>query len=48
MTGPAVTQLQQRLAALRYYPGPVDGQLGIAAFLHTLVPTPGTPVYIRG
>ena len=28
MTGPAVTQLQQRLAALKYYPGPADGQFG--------------------
>jgi peptidoglycan hydrolase-like protein with peptidoglycan-binding domain len=29
MSGPAVAQLQQRLAALKYYPGPVDGQFGI-------------------
>jgi len=28
MSGPAVTQLQRRLAALKYYPGPVDGQFG--------------------
>jgi peptidoglycan hydrolase-like protein with peptidoglycan-binding domain len=28
MSGPAVTWLQQRLAALTYYPGPVDGQFG--------------------
>jgi len=28
MSGPAVTQLQQRLAALNYYPGPADGQFG--------------------
>jgi peptidoglycan hydrolase-like protein with peptidoglycan-binding domain len=28
MSGPAVTQLQQRLAALKYCPGPVDGQFG--------------------
>jgi peptidoglycan hydrolase-like protein with peptidoglycan-binding domain len=85
MSGPAVTQLQQRLAALKYYPGPADGQFGAGALEavwafqqvqglpaqdtvssamqqalasprspavlvpggHTLVPTPGTPVYIR-
>jgi peptidoglycan hydrolase-like protein with peptidoglycan-binding domain len=29
MSGPAVTRLQQRLAALDYYRGPVDGQFGI-------------------
>jgi Putative peptidoglycan binding domain/L,D-transpeptidase catalytic domain len=28
MSGPAVLQLQQRLAALKYYPGPEDGQFG--------------------
>ena len=28
MSGPAVTWLQQRLATLEYYPGPVDGQFG--------------------
>jgi lipoprotein-anchoring transpeptidase ErfK/SrfK len=28
MTGAAVRQLQLRLAALKYYPGPVDGQFG--------------------
>jgi len=28
MSGPAVAQLQRRLAALAYYPGPVDGQFG--------------------
>jgi len=28
MSGPAVSRLQQRLAALNYYPGPVDGQFG--------------------
>jgi peptidoglycan hydrolase-like protein with peptidoglycan-binding domain len=28
MSGPAVTELQQRLAALKYYPGPIDGQFG--------------------
>ena len=28
MSGPAVTQLQRRLAALDYYPGPIDGQFG--------------------
>ena len=28
MSGPAVAQLQQRLAALRYYPGPADGRFG--------------------
>jgi lipoprotein-anchoring transpeptidase ErfK/SrfK len=28
MSGAAVRQLQQRLAALDYYPGPVDGQFG--------------------
>jgi peptidoglycan hydrolase-like protein with peptidoglycan-binding domain len=99
MRGPAVTRLQQRLAALTYYPGPADGRFGadtleavwafqevqglavqdavnatmqralasprapavlvpgggslrvevnIAAFFHTPVPAPGTPVYIRG
>ena len=28
MSGPDVRELQQRLAALDYYPGPVDGQFG--------------------
>ena len=28
MSGPAVIRLQQRLAALEYYPGTVDGQFG--------------------
>ncbi len=28
MSGPDVKQLQLRLAALKYYPGPVDGQFG--------------------
>ena len=28
MSGPAIAQLQQRLAALRYYPGPADGRFG--------------------
>ena len=28
MRGPAVAQLQQRLAVLRYYPGPADGRFG--------------------
>jgi hypothetical protein len=28
MHGPAVLRLQRRLAALNYYPGPVDGQFG--------------------
>lgn len=28
MSGPAVLQLQQRLAALKYYPGPADGRFG--------------------
>jgi lipoprotein-anchoring transpeptidase ErfK/SrfK len=28
MSGAAVLQLQQRLAALKYYPGPADGQFG--------------------
>lgn len=28
MSGPAVLQLQQRLAALHYYPGPEDGRFG--------------------
>jgi lipoprotein-anchoring transpeptidase ErfK/SrfK len=28
MSGPAVLQLQQRLAALQYYPGPADGEFG--------------------
>ena len=57
--GRLVTQLQRRLAALKYYPGPVDGlrpvshgcvriPMDIAAFLHALVPAPGTLVYIRG
>ena len=27
--GPAVAQLQQRLAALKYYPGPDDGRFGV-------------------
>jgi len=30
MSGAAVTQLQLRLAALKYYPGPADGQFGSA------------------
>jgi lipoprotein-anchoring transpeptidase ErfK/SrfK len=29
MHGPAVRRLQVRLAALKYYPGPVDGQFGL-------------------
>jgi hypothetical protein len=29
MSGSAVLQLQQRLAALKYYPGPADGQFGM-------------------
>jgi lipoprotein-anchoring transpeptidase ErfK/SrfK len=29
MHGPAVRSLQQRLAALRYYPGRIDGQFGL-------------------
>jgi peptidoglycan hydrolase-like protein with peptidoglycan-binding domain len=28
MSGPAVAQLQRRLAALAYYPGPPDGRFG--------------------
>jgi len=28
MSGPAVAGLQQRLAALKYYPGPADGRFG--------------------
>jgi lipoprotein-anchoring transpeptidase ErfK/SrfK len=28
MHGPAVRAMQQRLAALKYYPGPIDGQFG--------------------
>jgi lipoprotein-anchoring transpeptidase ErfK/SrfK len=28
MSGPAVAQLQQRLAELKYYPGPADGSFG--------------------
>jgi Putative peptidoglycan binding domain/L,D-transpeptidase catalytic domain len=28
MHGPAVRRLQERLASLKYYPGPVDGQFG--------------------
>ena len=28
MRGPAVAQLQQRLAVLKYYPGPADGRFG--------------------
>ena len=28
MSGPAVVQLQQRLTALEYYPGPADGRFG--------------------
>jgi peptidoglycan hydrolase-like protein with peptidoglycan-binding domain len=49
MTGPAVLQLQQRLAALKYYPGPADGQFGpdteeaVWAFQETQgLPTSGT------
>jgi hypothetical protein len=30
MTGAAVKALQQRLAALKYYPGAIDGQFGIS------------------
>ncbi len=29
MHGPAVRRLQRRLAALKYYPGPIDGQFGL-------------------
>jgi hypothetical protein len=29
MSGPDVRQLQRRLAALKYYPGPIDGQFGM-------------------
>jgi lipoprotein-anchoring transpeptidase ErfK/SrfK len=29
MRGPAVRRLQRRLAALKYYPGPVDGRFGL-------------------
>jgi lipoprotein-anchoring transpeptidase ErfK/SrfK len=29
MDGPAVRSLQRRLAALKYYPGPADGQFGL-------------------
>jgi lipoprotein-anchoring transpeptidase ErfK/SrfK len=49
MSGPAVLQLQQRLAALTYYPGPEDGQFGadtleaVWAFQETQgLPTTGT------
>jgi lipoprotein-anchoring transpeptidase ErfK/SrfK len=49
MSGPAVLQLQQRLAALKYYPGPTDGQFGpdteeaVWAFQETQgLPTSGT------
>jgi lipoprotein-anchoring transpeptidase ErfK/SrfK len=49
MSGPAVLQLQQRLAALQYYPGPADGQFGtdtleaVWAFQETQgLPTTGT------
>lgn len=28
MSGPDVRELQQRLAALKYYPGPIDGRFG--------------------
>ena len=58
MSGLAVTQLQQRLAALEYYPGTVDGRFGsdtleaVWAFqevqgLRVQDSAPGTPVYIR-
>jgi Putative peptidoglycan binding domain/L,D-transpeptidase catalytic domain len=49
MSGAAVLQLQQRLAALKYYPGPADGQFGsdteeaVWAFQETQgLPTSGT------
>jgi len=49
MSGPAVLQLQQRLAALKYYPGPADGEFGtdteeaVWAFQETQgLPTTGT------
>ncbi len=49
MSGPAVLQLQQRLAALKYYPGPADGEFGmdteeaVWAFQETQgLPTSGT------
>jgi lipoprotein-anchoring transpeptidase ErfK/SrfK len=49
MSGPAVLQLQQRLAALTYYPGPADGKFGtdtleaVWAFQETQgLPTTGT------
>jgi lipoprotein-anchoring transpeptidase ErfK/SrfK len=49
MSGAAVLQLQQRLAALKYYPGPTDGQFGsdteeaVWAFQETQgLPTSGT------
>jgi lipoprotein-anchoring transpeptidase ErfK/SrfK len=49
MSGPAVVQLQPRLAALKYYPGPADGQFGpdteeaVWAFQETQgLPTSGT------
>ena len=49
MSGPAVRQLQQRLATLTYYPGPADGKFGtdtleaVWAFQETQgLPTTGT------
>jgi Putative peptidoglycan binding domain/L,D-transpeptidase catalytic domain len=49
MSGPAVLQLQQRLTALKYYPGPTDGEFGtdteeaVWAFQETQgLPTSGT------
>ena len=30
MQGPAVRRMQQRLAGLKYYPGPIDGKFGLA------------------
>jgi lipoprotein-anchoring transpeptidase ErfK/SrfK len=49
MSGAAVLALQQRLAALKYYPGPADGQFGpdteeaVWAFQETQgLPTSGT------
>jgi lipoprotein-anchoring transpeptidase ErfK/SrfK len=49
MSGPAVLALQQRLAALKYYPGPADGKFGtdtleaVWAFQATQgLPTTGT------
>jgi peptidoglycan hydrolase-like protein with peptidoglycan-binding domain len=50
MTGADVKALQSRLAALKYYPGPIDGAFGTAQWfykdLHIAENGSGTPIYI--